>query len=174
MTPHLPQILPHASPYPFASQGFNFGGYPGAMPFGGMGGMYQGMYPGGDQLWTGVLGQTAESLGKLNNLLSMTGMLVEHVSNHAKLLFVKAQELYLFSLSCKNYIEKNKAEISAQLGIELDPSPYRSLEERQALLRLRRIRAAGALALTLAAGLLLRRLRRRPKFEAAYLQAISR
>ena len=124
-------------------------------------------------MWTGILGQTAESLGKLNNVLSMTGMLVEHVSNHAKLLLVKAQELYLFTMVCKRYIHQNKSEILAQLGIEIDSNPYRSLEERQKELVFRRIRSGSTMILTcLVLSVLIRKLRKVPKFEAAFKDAL--
>lgn len=38
-----------------------------------------------DQMWTGVIGRAAENLGKINNFLTMTGMLLDHVSQHGKL-----------------------------------------------------------------------------------------
>ena len=176
--PSDPVLPMQASSYPFGmTSNVNFGGgYPGNMPYGGMGGMYPGMYPGfgGDQLWTGVLGQAAESLGRLNNLLSMTGMLVEHVSSHTKLLYVKAQELYIFSLTCRRYCEKNKAEIYSQLGLEIDQNPQRSLEERQRELFFRRFRSGGVLILLAAVSIAIsRKLKNRPKFEAAFSDAFS-
>ena len=126
-------------------------------------------------MWTGILGQTAESLGKLINVLSMTGMLVEHVSNNAKLLFVKAQELYMFSMVCKRYLHQHRAEILSQLGVEMDSNQYRILEERLKELRYRRIRSGSVILLIFSLlTLLTRRLRRPPKFEAAFKDALVR
>jgi hypothetical protein len=165
--------------YPFAtnqmsSLGGYGGGYVPSMGYGGMYGGMQGMYGGmgcmgSDQMFTGILGQTAESLGKLNNLLSMTGMLVEHVSNHAKLLFVKAQEFYMFCENNKLVFQRNKTDIYVQLGLIVDPNEYKDLEERKKQLFLNRLRSSSVFALIIIILVLLRR--RRSNFERAFRKA---
>ncbi len=75
----------------------------------------------GDNLWQGFLGQTAESLGRFNNLLSMTGMLVDHISNHSKLLYSKGIELHNWYKSVKSLSEKH-SEWMERLGFQVESS----------------------------------------------------
>jgi hypothetical protein len=107
--------------------GSSYNPYGSYSPYGGMGGYgnpygmgYNGSLT-GDHLWQGFLGQTAETLGRFNNLLSMTGMLVDHISNHSKLLYSKGVELHNWYKSVKSFSEKH-SEWMERLGFQVESS----------------------------------------------------
>ena len=115
-------------------------------PFGGYGGMYGGYGYGynsmpGDHLWQGFLGHTAESLGRLNNLLSMTGMLVEHISNHGKLLYSKGLELNGWYHNLRSFTEGH-SEWMENLGLQIESSWKTNEDEaiRRRRMLVRRVR----------------------------------
>lgn len=132
---HLQTYAPpyHSAANPYSSSPYGYGGASGSyqsygslMPYGSMGGVYGGygygynsMPP--DHLWQGFLGHTAESLGRLNNLLSMTGMLVEHISNHGRLLYSKGIEVHSWLNSLKLWTERH-AEWMEKLGLQVESS----------------------------------------------------
>jgi hypothetical protein len=132
---HLQTYAPtyHSAANPYSSgisgQGGFSGGYSsyGSLsPYGGMGGIYGGYGYGynsmpGDHLWQGFLGHTAETLGRLNNLLSMTGMLVEHISNHGRLIYSKGVEVHSWYNSLKTWTERH-SEWMEKLGLQVESS----------------------------------------------------
>ena len=100
----------------------SYSSYPSYGGMGGFGSPYGYGYGGGlggDHLWQGFLGQTAESLGRFNNLLSMTGMLVEHISNHGKLLYGKGLELHKWYNEMRALSEKH-SEWMERLGFQIE------------------------------------------------------
>lgn len=105
-----------AAAYPSYSSYSSFpglGGYGNSYGYG-----YNSMFP-GDNLWQGFLGQTAETLGRFNNLLSMTGMLVEHISNHGKLLYNKGSELHAWYQNLRSFGSKH-SEWLERLGFQIE------------------------------------------------------
>ena len=113
---------------------------------------------GGEHLWQGFLGQTAESLGRLNNLLSMTGMLVDHMSNHGKLLYSKGVEFHTWYQGAKNWSE-NHSEWMEKLGLQIESS-WRTQEDehvRRRRMLVRRTRSILFLAFVVAVFFLMRK-----------------
>jgi hypothetical protein len=108
------------------------GGYGNAYGYG-----YNSMFP-GDNLWQGFLGQTAETLGRFNNLLSMTGMLVEHISNHGKLLYNKGSELHTWYQNLR-HIGTKHSEWLERLGFHLESgwntSEHEDVRRRRMMVR---------------------------------------
>lgn len=126
------------SPY---SSGMPFSGYGGGMsPYGGYGG-YNPMMGGGDHMWQGFIGQTAEGLGRLNNLLSMTGMLVDHMSNHGKLLYSKGLEFHSMFEAIKTWSRDHSAWME-KLGLQIESSWQTNEDEeiRKRRMMVRRVR----------------------------------
>jgi hypothetical protein len=106
------------------SSSSGYGGYGSyGSSFGGYGGMGYGVgYPGGgtgENLWQGVLGQAAESLGRANNFLQMTGMFVDHTSNHCKMLYAKGAELYQWYQSIRQWGQRND-DWMERLGFQIE------------------------------------------------------
>ena len=142
------------SSYPNYSGYSGYGGF--SSPFGyGYGSMM------GDTMWQGFLGQTAESLGRLNNLLSMTGMLVDHMSNHGKLLYSKGVEMHSWYNSLKSWTEKH-SEWMERLGLQVESS-WRTSEDEETRRRRMMIRRARSLLLLGFAVVILYLMRRRRK-----------
>ena len=153
--------VPTAAPYGYSG----FGSMPGYSNFGGYGGYGSGLMGlGGEQLWGGILGKSAESLGRLNNLLSMTGMLVEHVSNHSRLLYGRGQEFYAFAQEAKSYLEINHPHRLEQIG-------FGGNEDDRLK---RRLRAGGATALFLILFFWFLRKNRTQKFENIFHEIVSK
>ena len=125
-----------------------------------------------EQLWQGFLGQTAESLGRLNNFLSMTGMLVDHLSNHTRLLYTKGQELHGWYQNLRSWGEKH-SEWMERLGLQIESS-WSTLEEEHVRRRRMLVRRARSLIILafVCVVLHLMRKRRQPtrneKLEAIY------
>jgi len=140
---------------PYSNMG-GYGGYGGG--FGGYG--YNSIM--GDHMWQGFLGQTAESLGRLNNLLSMTGMLVDHISNHGKLIFSKGVELQNWYESAKNWGQKH-TEWMEKLGLQIESSwktPHDDEQTRRRRMLIRRTRTLIIFAFFVVSFLIFRRRRR--------------
>lgn len=119
---------------PYSSAYSPFGAYGGGT---GMG--YSGMF--GDHLWQGFLGQTAESLGRINNLLTMTGMFVDHMANHSRMLYTRASELHSWYKHVKQWSEHH-SEWMERLGLQVE-SGWRGSEDenvRKREIKFRRIR----------------------------------
>lgn len=120
----------------------------------------------GDQMWQGFFGQTAESLGRLNNLLSMTGMLVDHMSNHGKLLYTKGTELHNWYKSVKSWAERH-SEWMERLGLQLE-SGWRTSEDeekRRRRMLVRRARTMILVSLLVLVFYLMRKSRKRTRQE---------
>ena len=133
----MPGSTPY-SPYPSYSGYSGYGSY--GSPYGyGHGSMM------GDNMWQGFLGQTAESLGKLNNLLSMTGMLVDHMSNHGKLLYTKGMEMHNWYQSVRSWTERH-SEWMERLGLQIESS-WRTSEDEEVRRRRMLVRRARSLIL---------------------------
>ena len=105
--------------FPAPSLGGQFANFTGYNPYGGFGSSSFGYGLGSEQLWGGFLGKTAETLCRLNNLLSMTGMLLEHLSSHSNLLYSKSQELVSLADRAKGWF---KDDWKWKLGFALPPS----------------------------------------------------
>lgn len=125
-----------------------------------------------DHLWQGYLGQAAESLGRMNNLLSMTGMLVDHISNHTKLIYQKGLEVHGWYKSMRNWSEKH-SEWMERLGLQIESGWLTNEDEevRRRRMFVRRTRTFLILGFILMVFYLMRR-RMRPtrqqKWEAVY------
>lgn len=139
--------------------------YSGYNSYGGMGSiMGYGGYNSpmmGEHMWQGFLGQTAESLGRLNNFLSMTGMLVEHVSNHSRLLYGKGVELHTWYQGMKDWSEK-QSEWLERLGFQIEEGwrTNESEEVRKRRMIIRRVRTMLLGGILLATVIILRRQKR--------------
>lgn len=155
------------SPYPvsgmspYSSYGGGFGGY---------GGGYNSMM--GENMWQGFLGRTAETLGRFNNLLSMTGMLVDQVSTHGKLLYTKGTELHSWYQNVRSLTDKH-SEWLERLGFQIESSWKTSEDEevRRRRMLIRRTRTALILAFVVALFYFARRKRassRRTHWESIY------
>lgn len=161
----------------FAStSAFNpYGSYSPYQSYGGFGSPYGYGYnngPMGNNLWQGFLGETAETLGRFNNLLSMTGMLVDHISNHGKLLYSKGVELHSWYRSMKNFTEKH-SEWLERLGFQIESGWACNEEEevRRRRMHIRRARTLIILAFVVFVFYLSRRRRRlaqSSKWESIY------
>ena len=155
------------SPYSYSSM-TPYGGYGGG--YGGYGYGYNSMM--GEHMWQGFLGRTAETLGRFNNLLSMTGMLVDHISNHGKLLYTKGVELHSWYESVKSLSEKH-SEWLERLGFQIESS-WKSQEDEEVRRRrmlIRRTRTIIILAFVVALFYYARRRKassRRAQWEAIY------
>lgn len=105
----------------------------------------------GDNMWQGFLGQTAETLGRFNNLLSMTGMLVDHISNHTKLIYSKGGELHSWYNNVKSFSEKHSVWME-RLGFQIESSWASNEEEdvRKRRMLIRRTRTFIILAFIVA------------------------
>jgi hypothetical protein len=151
------------------------GSYPSYQGYGGYGTPYGCGYNSGvmgDNLWQGFLGQTAETLGRFNNLLSMTRMLVDHISNHGKLLYSKGVELHNWYHSMKNLSEKH-SEWLERLGFQIESSWATNEEEevRRRRMLIRRARTFIILAFVVTVFYLFRKSRRTAqssKWESIY------
>ena len=125
-----------------------------------------------DHLWQGYLGQAAESLGRMNNLLSMTGMLVDHISNHTKLIYQKGLEVQEWYKSMRNWGEKH-SEWMERLGLQIESGWLTNEDEevRRRRMLVRRTRTFMILGFIWMVFYLMRR-RKRPtrqqKWEAVY------
>ena len=127
------------SPYsPLGGYGssMSYGGYGSPMGYSGFGNSMM-----GDHLYQGVLGHAAESLGRLNNLLSMTGMLVDHISNHGKLLYSKGVEFQTWYQSARHWGESH-SEWMEKLGLQIESSwkTNENEEVRRRRMLVRRVR----------------------------------
>jgi hypothetical protein len=151
--------------------------YTGMGGYGGMGGGFGGYGYGynsmmGEHMWQGFLGQTAETLGRLNNLLSMTGMLVDHISNHGKLLYSKGIELQTWYENMKNWSEKH-SEWMEKLGLQIESSWKTQEDEhtRRRRMLVRRARTIIIVAFLVVSFILYRRrqkVSRQQKWESIY------
>ena len=143
------------SPYGSYSPYQSYGGFGSPYGYGFNNGMM------GDHLWQGFLGQTAETLGRFNNLLQMTGMLVDHISNHGKLIYSKGVELHNWYHSMKNLSEKH-SEWLERLGFQVESSwaSHEEEEVRRRRMHIRRARTFIILAFVVTVFYLFRRRRR--------------
>ena len=74
-----------------------------------------------EHLWQGYFGRSAEYLGRLNNFLSMTGMLVDNISNHVKLLYSKGQELQIWYAKLVTFTNGH-SKMMETLGFQVESS----------------------------------------------------
>lgn len=171
-----------ANPYSSLNSGFpgynsGYSSYGAVNPYGGMGGVYGSYGYGynsmpGDHLWQGLLGHTAESLGRLNNLLSMTGMLVEHVSNHGRLLYSKGIELHTWYHSFRSWTESH-AEWMEKLGLQVESS-WKTNEDESTRRRRMLVRRTRTIIIVLFVAFVLyfakkrRRISRQDKWDSIY------
>jgi hypothetical protein len=123
---------PYSSYTPYQSYGFGsqmgFGGY-GQSPMM------------GDNMWEGFIGETAKTLGRLNNFLTMTGMLVDHVSNHSKLLYSKGVEFHGWYTGVREW-GNQQTEWMERLGLQIEAGwrTNESEEVRRRRMMIRRVR----------------------------------
>lgn len=150
----MSNVSPMSSYSPYSSYGGGMGSY-----MGGYGGYNHALM--GDNMWQGFLGQTAESLGRINNFLSMTGMLVEHVSNHSKLLYGKGVEFHTWYQGMKEWSEKH-SEWFERLGFQIEAGwkTNESEEIRKRRMLIRRVRTILLAGILLSVVLLMRRKKR--------------
>jgi hypothetical protein len=142
-------------PYSNTTPYYGMGGFGGSYGYG-----YTTNYA-GENLWQGVLGQTAETLGRLNNLLSMTGLLVDHISNHGKLLYSKGVELHKWYEDAKTLGDKH-SEWLIRLGFQVEAgwTSNDSEEVRRRRMMIRRTRTVLIFGLIIASFYLFRKRRK--------------
>lgn len=152
-------------PYPQYGNQNLYSGYGGGMSSFGYGGGYNPMM-GGEQMWQGMIGQTAEGLGRLNNLLSMTGMLFEHISNHGKLLYSKGVEFHSFVEAVRNWGQSHSVWME-NLGLQIESSWHTNEDEetRRRRMLVRRVRTMIIVAFFLSVFYFLRRKQRISKLQ---------
>lgn len=143
--------------------------------YGGMGypsqyGMYGYSGMPSDNLWQGVLGNAAESLGRVNNLLTMTGMLVDHISNHVKMIYTKASEFHDGVVAVRQWSERH-SEWMERLGLQIESGWTGEDEQtRKKRMQLRRARTIGIIVLI---GLFLAYALRRGRGRSSHGQGVN-
>ena len=133
---------------------------------------------GGEQMWQGFIGQTAEGLGRLNNLLSMTGMLFDHLTNHGKLLYSKGVEVHGWWEAIATWGNRH-SEWMENLGLQIETSWKTNEEEevRRRRMLVRRVRTLIILAVLVAMFYFTRNRRRVSKlqrWESIYHHGVAR
>jgi hypothetical protein len=143
-----------SSPNPYASL---YGGNYGMNPYNALT---------NEHLWQGYLGRSAEYLGRLNNFLSMTGMLVDHISNHAKLLYAKSQELQSWYYDFANFATRH-TEILERLGFQVESGWLQNVsnEELRRRMLIRRMRSLIVAGIVIILLFRLRQRRRRSRLD---------